>query len=97
MFSGVDGEYRVKNVMVGDEPLDLEKTYTLAGTAYVIQNNGDGQTAFQNAPVLQANVMIDNQALINYITQTLNGVVGAEYDDPYGQGRIIAVAEKPAE
>ena len=41
--------------------------------------------------------MIDNQALINYITQTLNGVVGAEYDDPYGQGRIIAVAEKPAE
>ena len=97
MFSGVDGEYRVKNVMVGDEPLDLEKTYTLAGTAYVIQNNGDGHTAFQNAPVLQDNVMIDNQALINYITQTLNGVVGAEYDDPYGQGRIIAVAEKPTE
>ena len=25
MFTGVDGEYRVKNVMVGDEPLDLKK------------------------------------------------------------------------
>ncbi|MFI3250132.1 MAG: bifunctional UDP-sugar hydrolase/5'-nucleotidase, partial [Eubacteriales bacterium] len=30
-FSSVEGEYRVKNVTVGGEPIDLEKMYTVAG------------------------------------------------------------------
>ena len=30
MFIGIDGERRVQNVMVGEEPLDPEKTYSLA-------------------------------------------------------------------
>ena len=29
--------------------------------------------------------------LIDYITGTLGGNVGAGYEDPYGQGRIVAV------
>ena len=32
--------------------------------------------------------MIDNQALINYITDNLNGVISDDYSNPYGQGRI---------
>jgi hypothetical protein len=32
--------------------------------------------------------------LINYITQSLGGVVGEGYTDPHGQGRIVAVPEK---
>ena len=35
--------------------------------------------------------MLDNQVLITYITEGLNGVVGADYASPYGQGRIVAV------
>ena len=35
--------------------------------------------------------------VIDYITGTLNGVVGEAYANPYGQGRIVAVSEKPAE
>ena len=38
--------------------------------------------------------MLDNQVLINYLTGTLGGVVGEEYADPYGEGRIVAVPEK---
>jgi hypothetical protein len=39
--------------------------------------------------------MLDNQVLIDYITGTLGGSVGEEYDNPYGQGRITIVKEKP--
>ncbi len=38
--------------------------------------------------LLRDSVMIDNQVLINYIVDVLNGTVGSEYADPYGQGRI---------
>lgn len=45
-FVKVDGEYRVKNVMVGGEPLDLNKTYTLASHNYMLKDGGDGYTMF---------------------------------------------------
>ena len=93
MFTGVAGEYRVKNVMVGGEPLDLEKTYTLASHNYMLKNHGDGYTMFEGAKILQDEVKLDNQVLLDYITGTLGGVIGEEYADPYGQGRIVAVAE----
>ena len=32
-----------------------------------------------------------NQVLITYITTTLGGVVGEQYANPYGDGRIVAV------
>ena len=91
MYAGVEGEYRVKNVMVGGEPLDLEKTYTLASHNYKLKQNGDGNTVFDGCTILQDEVKLDNQVLIDYITGTLGGVVGEEYADPYGQGRIVAV------
>ena len=97
MFTGVTGEYRVKNVMIDGEAIDLNRTYTLASHNYLLKNGGGGMTMFDDCVLLQDEVMIDNQVLINYITGTLGGVVGEEYSDPYGQGRIIAVSEKPAE
>ena len=95
-FTGVSGEYRVKNVMVGGEPLDLEKTYTLASHNYMLKSGGDGTCMFTECKVLIDEAMLDNQVLINYITTTLGGVVGEEYANPYGQGRIVAVPEAPA-
>ena len=97
MFAGVEGEYRVKNVKVGGEDLVLDKVYTVASHNYMLKNGGDGFNMFMNCKLLQDEVMIDNQVLINYITGTLGGVVGEAYAEPYGQGRIIAVSEKPAE
>ena len=89
MCSGIEGERRVKNATVGGDPLDPEKTYTLAGCDYVLLFNGGGQTAFDGAKVLQASFKLDNQTLIDYVKDTLNGQIGAEYADPYGQGRIV--------
>ena len=89
MCIGIEGERRVKNVMVGGEPIDPQKTYTVASIDYILKQNGDGITAFDGAKVLRDGIMIDNQLLINYITEALGGEIGGEYADPYGQGRIV--------
>ena len=93
MFGHVDEamERRVRNVQVGGEPLDPEKVYRLAGTDYVLLNSGDGYTMFHDATVVRENVKLDNQVLIDFMTGTLGGVVGEEYANPYGQGRIVSV------
>ena len=91
MCTGIEGERRVQNVMVGGEALDPEKTYTLAGYDYQLRQQGDGYTAYDGAPVLQDNVKLDNQVLIDYIVDTLGGEVGGDYADPYGQGRITVL------
>ena len=88
MFKSVEGARRVKNAKVGDEPLDPAKTYTLAGTNYTMLEHGDGQTAFDGANILQEGSQLDNQLLIDYIINALGGRIGADYADPYGQGRI---------
>ncbi len=93
MFDHIDEtkERRVRNVKIGGEDLDPAKTYTLASHDYQLLNNGDGYTMYAGAKVLQESVKLDNQVLIDYITQTLGGVVGEGYENPYGQGRIVSV------
>lgn len=95
MFVGVNGEYRVKNVYVGDEPLDLNKTYTVSSHNYMLQKMGDGYTMFSDNEFLQDNVMLDVQVLITYITRHLGGVIGEEYKE--AQGRIIFVEKGPGD
>lgn len=90
-FVSVDGERRVQNVTVGGEPIDPEKTYTLASHNYWLKSGGDGMSMFPGSPILQDEVMLDNQVLINYIVDELGGTVGEEYADPYGQGRITII------
>ena len=91
MFVSVEGDRRVKDVTIGGEPLDPDKTYTLASHNYKLKNCGDGYSMFADNVFLQDSVMIDNQVLINYIVDVLGGTVGEEYADPYGQGRITII------
>lgn len=91
IFKSVEGEYRVKNVMVGDEPLDLNKTYILASISYVLKLDGDGQSAFKNCKILNDEIELDSQVLINYIKEKLNGNIENMYEDAYGEGRIIII------
>ena len=95
MFVSVNGEYRVKNVKVAGEPLNLTKTYKLASHNYMLKSAGDGYTMFQKDKILQDEVMIDNQVLITYITEKLQGQIKADsiYADPYGAGRIRVITD----
>ena len=92
-FTGVDEtmERRVRNVLVAGEPIDAEKTYKVVSHDYQLLNNGDGYTMFKGCTVLQESVKLDNQVLIDYIVDSLGGVVGEGYENPYGQGRIVSV------
>lgn len=90
-FVEVSGERRVKDVKVGGEDIDPAKTYTLASHNYMLKSGGDGFNMFINDKLLQDEVMLDNQVLITYITENLGGVIGEEYAEPYGQGRITII------
>ena len=85
----IEGPRRVKNVKVGDEPIDPDKKYTLAGSNFILLKYGDGFTCFKDAKVLQESNGTIEQALLEYIRDSLGGTIGSEYADPYGQGRIV--------
>lgn len=82
---------RVKDIYVGDQPIDLKKTYTVASSSYILLEKGNGYTCFNDCKVIQENGPQDFQVLIDYITNNLKGVVGEEYIDPYGNGRITVI------
>jgi hypothetical protein len=50
-FVSVAGEYRVSDVMIGQEPLDSKAEYSLTGTTYLL-NGGDGCTMFYVLPLV---------------------------------------------
>lgn len=87
-FTGVNGAYRVTDVIVGGQPLDLAKTYTVASHNYMLKSGGDGMTMFRGTNVVKDETMVDVDILAGYIKK-LGGNVGAEYADPAGQGRIV--------
>lgn len=90
LFVAVEGEYRVKNVLVGGEPLDLEAQYTLTSHNYMLKNLGDGYTMFGDCELLRDEFMIDADALAEYL-KTVYPEDPDKYADPYGEGRITLV------
>ena len=90
---GRTGARKVSNVKVNGVEIDPAKTYTLASHDYMLKSGGDGYTMFKDNKVLRDSVKIDNQILIDYIQNDLNGKVGTQYAEP--QGRIkIATADE---
>lgn len=87
-FICVDGEYRVKNVTVGGEPLDLQREYTVASHNYYLKSGGGGMTMLTAGELLQDEVKVEVDILAEYINTYLGGTVGESYADPAGQGRI---------
>lgn len=103
-FVEVSGARRVSDVQVENretgayEPLDPAATYTLASHNYMLKQGGDGFTMFgeDNIKLLLDETMVDNEVLIDYLTENLDGVIGETYADPYGQGRIT-INNEPVE
>ena len=83
---------RVRNVKIKGEPLDPEKTYSLASIEYLLIYEGVGYTMFRDCKVLRNSMMLDNQEIMQYMSETLGGRIGEGYEDPYGQGRMVSVA-----
>ena len=87
-FVRVNGSYRVQDLMIGGKPVDLSASYKVASHNYMLLSGGDGMTMFTGCSVLMRDITTDVDALYTYINQDLGGVIGEEYADPRGQGRI---------
>lgn len=83
-----DATERVYNVKIEDPssgeyvPIDLERTYTLASTNFILLEGGDEMTMFKNAKVLSDTGVLDVEILESYIVNELDGVIGEEYSEP---------------
>ena len=84
-FVSVSGEYRVYDIKIYNketekyEPIDLDKTYTLAASNFFLLDYGSGMTMLSSAKILQNDGMLDVEALERYVSEVLGGVVGEQY------------------
>ena len=91
VFVKVDGEYRVYDVKVNDEVLDPEKDYTIASNSFIL-DGGDGYSMFSNAEITTTSVGVDNEVLLKYIKEGLNGEIPKKYFQT--EGRIVKTIGK---
>ena len=78
MFVKVNGERRVYDVMVGNEPLDLNKIYKICFDDY-IGKGGGGFSIFNKYETISYTYITDNQAVMLYIKEVLNGKIPDKY------------------
>lgn len=84
-FCGLDGPYRVYDIRVYNpdtdryEPMELDKTYTIASNNYYLVDHGSGMTMLENTKVIKNDGMLDVEALVQYVREDLGGVIGEEY------------------
>ena len=62
----------------------------MVSNAYILMD-GDGFTMFRGAKTLNESDESDSDVLFAFISGLDGGVIGEEYADPYGQGRISAI------
>ncbi len=91
-FVSVDGDYKVYDIKINGEDIDLSANYTVAANDFMLKSGGDGFTMFMDNEVIREAGMADFELLIEYIQNNLDGVVGDEYAQP--QGRIKVVSER---
>ena len=58
----------------------------------MILKHGDGYTMFDGCTVVMKDIILDNQALINYFRKLTADDINEKYGNPYGDGRIVIAA-----
>ncbi|MDD3243472.1 MAG: bifunctional UDP-sugar hydrolase/5'-nucleotidase [Eubacteriales bacterium] len=85
--------YRVYNVRIGGQPVDLSKQYTLAVNDY-LAGGGDGYTMLADLPVAGEYGALD-EAIITYIRDDLNGQIGENYAQTQNRMALTEGRQKP--
>jgi 5'-nucleotidase len=77
---------RVSDVCVGGEPLDLDKTYTMATSDFLVSRGGDGYTMFKDAKILVSaeEAPKDSEVFEKAIKDSPNSTIA-----PKVEGRIV--------
>ena len=87
-FAGVNGERRVKDIMINGKPIDMKGKYTVGGITYVLKDGGNGLVMFKQSKLLKDGIMTDVDAIMEYVQNHLNAKIKEGYENPYGAGRI---------
>ena len=86
VFQSVSGERRVYGVKVNGEDVDVKKNYTISTSSYIL-GGGDGFSMFTDFEITRTSAGVDNQVLLKYIENDLNGVIPEKYSEV--EGRIV--------
>ena len=83
LFESIDGKRRVYDVYVLENgkyvPIDVNKTYKVAGSEYMLLNIGDGNSVLSKCKVVSADGLLDYEILMTYVINNLNGVIPSSY------------------
>jgi 5'-nucleotidase len=79
---------RVSDIRVAGQPLDLNRTYTLATSNFLVANGGDGYTMFKNAKILipADQARKDSEVFEEAIRNSPNATIAPRVD-----GRIVRI------
>ena len=92
-FISIDGPYRVKDVLINGEPLDLNKEYAVAMPTF-LQECGDGFSMMKDAEILRYTQKVEYSIIAEYIEQTLGGVIPEKYNSIQNRIKVIGFTEK---
>ncbi|MDY5016770.1 MAG: bifunctional UDP-sugar hydrolase/5'-nucleotidase [Eubacteriales bacterium] len=98
-FVSADGETRVRDVLVGGEPLDPAREYTLCTFGSLLSDPDAGFAMLADGEILSDGHLSGFDALRDYLS-TAYAENAALYESPGGDGRITAVSsaeDAPAE
>ncbi len=93
-FTGVSGEYRVKNVKVNGEPLDLDRIYTVAAPDYLMTAGGDGFPFSGNCEICEISDERYFDMLQRYVRELPDQKIQDKYRNPDGLDRITVINSK---
>ena len=93
-FTGVSGEYRVKNVSVNGEPLDPDRIYTVATIDFLLTDGGDGFPFSGNCEIYDITDAQYSDLLCRTVSELPDGKVPEIYSNPDGFGRITVINSK---
>ena len=72
----------------------MNKKYTLSSNSFIL-GGGDGYTMFSNCETVKTAIALDNEAVIKYIRNNLNGTISNKYKT--SEGRMIITNGKTNE
>ncbi|MDO4848407.1 MAG: 5'-nucleotidase C-terminal domain-containing protein [Coriobacteriia bacterium] len=89
-FERIDGERRVMSASLNGQVIDPEGRYAIAMQKGMLVTGGWSMPVPDNADDAVL-IGTDNECLLNYVQGTLGGMIGEEYGDAGGMGRITIV------
>lgn len=60
----------------------------MGSTTYVLKDGGDGNSIFKGCKLLKDGDISEVDAFIEYVQKQLEGKIGEQYANAYGDGRI---------